>query len=147
MIPSLPSSAHARFSALRAVRELDTCSDKEIWSLLRYADEVRVPAGDRVAEEGRLCTEFVTVMEGVLCTTFHGLSKLLGPGGSYGWDAMCERSTNRATVTVEADARLLVMSHEQFRAVKALVNCVWPQHNEAGLGAVAVTRHVSSVSP
>jgi hypothetical protein len=43
--------------------------------------------------------------------------------------------------------QLLVMSYEQFRAVKALVNCAPRQHNDPGLGAVAVTRHVSSVSP
>jgi hypothetical protein len=147
MIPSPPSSAYARFFALRAVRELASCSDKEIWSLLRYADEVRVLSGDRVAQEGHLCTEFVAVIEGTLCARFHGVSMPLGPGDTYGWDAMWERSTNRTTVTVEADTRLLVMSHEQFRAVKALVNYGRWQHNEAGLGAVAVARHVSSVSP
>jgi hypothetical protein len=43
--------------------------------------------------------------------------------------------------------QLLVMSHEQLRAAKALVNCASRQHNDPGLGAVAVTRHVSSVSP
>lgn len=100
-----------------------------------------------MAQEGHLCTAFVAVIEGTLCASFHGMSTPLGPGDSYGWDAMWERSTNRATVTVEADARLLVMSHEQFRSVKALVNYGRRRHNEAGLGAVAVTRHVSSVSP
>jgi CRP-like cAMP-binding protein len=141
--PARPPSARDRFAALRAVRELAPCSDREIWSLLRYADEVRAPKGQRVAQEGRPCGEFVAVIDGAL----RAGSRLLGRGNSCGWDAMWERSTNPSSVTVEADARLLVMSHEQFRAVKALVKSPRRQHNEPGLGAVAVTRHVSRVSP
>jgi CRP-like cAMP-binding protein len=141
--PSRPESARARFAALRVLPELAPCSDSDIWSLLRYVDEVRLPAGEQVALEGRSCGEFVAVIDGAL----RAGTRLLGPGSSFGWDAMWERSANLATVTVARDARLLVMSHEQFRAVKALVK--WPrrQHNEPGLGAVAVARHVSSVSP
>lgn len=115
--PSRPEFAHERFAALRAIPELETCSDGEIWSLVRFADEVRVPAGVQVAQQGRPAGEFIVVIEG----TLRAGSRLLGPGSSYGWDAMWERSTNRASVTVEANARLLVMSHAQFGAVKALV--------------------------
>jgi CRP-like cAMP-binding protein len=106
-----------RFAALRAVAELEPCTDSEIWSLLTHADEVRLFAGDRVAQEGLYCTEFVVVIEGTLCSRSH----LVRPGETIGWEEMWERSTNPATVTAETDARLLVMSHDQFRAVKALV--------------------------
>lgn len=126
--PSPPQSARARFAALRAVPELASCSDREIWSLLRYADEVRVPAGEQVPSG-----EFVVLIDG----TLRAGTQLLGPGTSFGWNAMWDRSCNRAGATVEADARLLVMSHAQFRAVKALVNSPRRQHNEPGLGAVA----------
>ncbi|HXI96972.1 MAG TPA: hypothetical protein VNG04_12655, partial [Candidatus Acidoferrum sp.] len=77
--------------------------------------------------------EFVVLIDG----TLRAETQRLGPGASYGWDGMWERSANRASVTVEADARLLVMSHAQFRAVKALVKSPSRQHNEPGLGAVA----------
>ena len=120
MRQSLTASARARFDALRAVRELDLCSDKDIWSLLSYADEVCMRAGDQIARQGRNCTEFVAVMEGSLRAESPGSSCLLERGDSCGWDAMWERSPNPATVTVESDARLLIMSHAQFRAVKAL---------------------------
>jgi CRP-like cAMP-binding protein len=112
------SGQRARFAALRAVAELAPCSDADVWSLLVYADEVRLFAGDRVAQGGRSCTELAVVIEGTLCSR----SRLLGPGATVGWDEMWERSTNRTTVTAETDARLLVMSHDQFRAVKALVD-------------------------
>ena len=87
-----------------------------------------MPTGEQVPSG-----EFVVLIDG----TLRAGSRLLAPGASYGWDAMWERSPNRANVTVEADARLLVMSHAQFRAVKALVKSPPRQHNEPGLGAVA----------
>jgi len=111
------SSQRDRFATLRSVAELEPCTDSEIWSLLTRADEVRLFAGDGVAQEGRYCNELVIVMEGALCSG----RQLVGPGETVGWSEMLERSTNRATVTAETDARLLVMSHDQFRAVKALV--------------------------
>ena len=111
------STQKSRFAALRAAEELATCSDAELWSLLTHADEVRLLAGDRVAEEGRYCNELVIVMEGKL----RARSRLVGPGDTFGWNAMWERSTNPVAVTAETDARVLVMSHDQFRAVKALV--------------------------
>ena len=111
------SGQRARFAALRAVSELRQCSDADIWSLLVYADEVRLTAGDRVAQEGRYCTELTIVMEG----TLRSGSRPIMRGATVGWDEMWERSINPTTVTAETDARLLVMSHDQFRAVKALV--------------------------
>ena len=111
------STQRERYAALRSVAELEPCTDSEIWSLLTHADEVRLFAGDGVAQEGRYCSELVIVMEGALCSGTH----LVGPGETVGWSEMWARSTNAATVTAETDARLLVMSHDQFRAVKALV--------------------------
>jgi len=105
-----------RFTTLRAVRELAACSDGDILSLLRQADEVQVPRGKLVAERGRPCAAFVVVVDGRLRSD----CRLLGPGDSCGWDEMWERLPNGATVVAESDTRLLVMSHEQFRAVKGL---------------------------
>ena len=105
-----------RFTALRAVRELSRCSEHEVSSLLRYTDEVDASAGAVIAEQGHLAAAFVVVMEG----TLRAGSCLLKPGDSFGWDAMWERTANPATLVADSDARLLVMSHDQFRAVKGL---------------------------
>ena len=111
------ASGGERFAALRATRELAGCTDEEVQSLLAYTDEAHVFAGERVAHEGRFCTELVVVIDG----TLRARSSMIGPGGTYGWYAMWERSANRATVVAETDARVLVMSRAQFRAVAALV--------------------------
>jgi CRP-like cAMP-binding protein len=95
--------------------------DWQLERLLPYFDEVILPTGALVAREGSPCTEFVVVMGGRLQTTapLAGFSTLVA-GDSVGWEAMWEREANSATVIVESDARLLVMSHSQFRAVKAV---------------------------
>src|SRR5258708_26424491 len=99
------STQRERFAAFRSVAELEQCTDSEIWSLLTHADEVRLFAGDGVAQEGRSCNQLVIVMEGALCSGPH----LVGPGETAGWNDMLERSTNPPTFTAEPDARLLVM--------------------------------------
>lgn len=112
-----------RLQALRSTAELAHCSSSQLRSLLRYVDEVAVPAGIRVAVEGRPCRQFLIVTEGRLRTdSLHGQSHTLRAGDCWGWDAMWERSLNDATVVAESDARLLVMGHAQFRAAKAVAN-------------------------
>jgi hypothetical protein len=130
----------SRFVALRAVAELATCSDAGVRSLLPYTDEVPVCAGDRVARQGRYITELVVVVEGTLCCG----SSLVGPGKTVGWHEMWERSINPMTVTAETDARLLVMSHDQFRAVKALVGPGPVRANDGCLRSPSSEREVRS---
>jgi len=110
-----------RFAALRAIRELADCSDKEIWSLLTSVDEIRLPAGSVVVQAARYCTELVVVIVGTLRAISNGTADRFGPGDSLGWAAMCDRSVNEATVVAESDVRLLVSGHAQFRAFKAVV--------------------------
>ena len=114
------SGLSRRFAALRATKDLVACTDEELRSLLRHADEVSVPAGTPVTQAGLYCTEFVVVMEGTLCAGSNGNHRRLTAGDSYGWRPMWERSVNDATLVAETDARLLVMGHEQFRAVKGI---------------------------
>jgi CRP-like cAMP-binding protein len=114
-------SKGTRIDALRATHELASYSDRHLQELLPYFDEVTVPAGSIVAQEGDRCSEYVVVLNGRLQTTTGRIgSGTLRAGDSLGYDAMWERATNDATVVVDADAQLLVMSHAQFRAIKAV---------------------------
>jgi CRP-like cAMP-binding protein len=98
-----------------------TYPQRQLESLLPYFDEVTLPAGTLVAREGERCSEFVVVMRGRLqATTPFAGPRTLVAGDSVGWQAMWEREANAVTLVVEADAQLLVMSHSQFRAVKAV---------------------------
>jgi CRP-like cAMP-binding protein len=113
----------SRIETLRVARELATCSDRYLEGLLPYFDEVSLPAGTRVAREGDRCTAFAVVMNGRLqANAGCARTRTLIAGDSFGWNAMMERASNEETVIVAADARLLVMSHAQFRAVKVVAD-------------------------
>lgn len=109
-----------RFAALRAMPELADTSDKDLWSLVSSADELRLPAGASVAEAGRYCSELIVVMQGTLRAISNGTARRIGLGDSLGWMAMWDRTLNEATVVAESDVRLLVVGHAQFRAFKAV---------------------------
>ena len=115
-------SSRDRLEVLRATKELGGYSDPQLRRLLPYVDEACVPAGMVIAEAGRLCHQLVIVASGVLETCREGRSGRLGPGDAFGWSAMRDRGVYNATVQSVSDARLLVMSHGQFRAAEALAS-------------------------
>jgi CRP-like cAMP-binding protein len=116
-------SLASRLDTLRSTRELRACSTQELRSLLQHVDELTVPAGSRIAIKGQPCSQFVIVATGDLQVISQGDSgRTLLPGDTVGWAAMWDRSANEATVIAESDARILVMGHAQFRAVKAVAD-------------------------
>ena len=82
----------------------------------RFFDEVAVRAGELIAVEGALCHQLILVIDGQLETRSGGCVGVIGQGDACGWQAMERRGANEATVIARTDARLLVMSHAQFRA-------------------------------
>ena len=105
---------------MRATSEFAGWPERSLRALLPQFDEVTLPARRRIAAEGRPCTQLVIVLEGVLSArSLSCVKRILRAGDSSGWRAMWERGPNEETVTVESEARLLVMGHAQFRAVKA----------------------------
>lgn len=113
-------SEKERLDILRNVKELSTADDTKLRSLLPFFDEVAVPAGVAVAQESRLCHEYLVVASGQLEICRRGRATLLGPGGSFGWTPMRVRGRHDATVVTTSPVQLLVMSHSQFRAAEAL---------------------------
>ena len=109
-----------RLRVLRATRELGRYSDAQLLALLPHLDEQCVRAGAQLALEGRLAHQFVIVASGSLETCRQGRAGKLGRGDTFGWRAMRDRGVNEASVTALSPAHLLVMSHEQFRAVDGL---------------------------
>lgn len=112
----------SRLETLRSTVELAGCSRSELRSLLPYVDEVTVPAGTRIAVKGQPSSQLVIVAEGRLIagSPGDGWHSLL-PADTAGWAEMWEMTANEVTVVAETEARLLVVGHAQFRAVKAVV--------------------------
>lgn len=117
---------HERLRVLRGTAELGGASDEALRSLLPFFDEICLPAGVVLAREGRLSHEFFVVAAGEVEVCRQGSATRLRPGESFGWTAMRERGRHDATVVTMSPARLVVMSHAQFRAAEAL-----PRHPSA----------------
>jgi hypothetical protein len=110
-----------RLGVLRGVVELAAVPEVALRSLAPFFDEVCVPAGVVLAQEGRLGHEFFVVAAGEVDVCRRGRATGLRPGESFGWRAMRERGRHDATAVTMSPACLLVMSHAQFRAAEALV--------------------------
>jgi len=109
-----------RLRILRATEEFAGVTTAELEDLLPFVDELSVPAGLRLAREGSFCHELLIVAEGCLGTNGQNGCAMLGPGEAFGWNAMRIRGRNEATVIAASPTHLLVMGHQQFRAVEAL---------------------------
>jgi CRP-like cAMP-binding protein len=110
-----------RLRILSSTKELGALSRAQLRALLPLVDEIHVPAGTCLAQEGRLCDLYLIVAAGEIESCRQGRKGRLEPGDTAGWNAMQNRSRHDATLVAATSARLLVMSHSQFRAVKALV--------------------------
>jgi CRP-like cAMP-binding protein len=113
-------SNRERLALLHRVRDLAGYDDAHLLGLAHFMDEACVPAGTMLAQEGQLCHELLIVASGTLEVCRRGRAASLGPGGVYGWEAMRNRGRHEATLRTLSAAHLLVMSHEQFRALDGL---------------------------
>jgi CRP-like cAMP-binding protein len=121
-----------RIRILRMTKEFEGSSDAQLDGLLPFFDEVVVPYGTRIAQEGSFGHQFVIVASGELETCRQGKRGRLEPGDTFGLAAMYEQGRYEATVTAMSSARLLVMGHAQFRAVKTVVGAP-PEASEPAL--------------
>jgi CRP-like cAMP-binding protein len=109
-----------RLRILSSTKELGALSRVQLRALLPFVDEMHVSAGTRLALEGRFCDLFLIVAAGEIESCRRGSKGKLESGDTAGWNAMHNRSRHDATLVAATNARLLVMSHSQFRAIRAL---------------------------
>jgi signal-transduction protein with cAMP-binding, CBS, and nucleotidyltransferase domain len=113
----------ARLSVLSSVPELGDCSDSQLRTLLQYVDEVSVQPGVHVSTDGKPCSQLLIVAGGQLRSESQdGRRRTLTAGDTLGWTAMWERGQNEGTVVADTPARLLAVSHAQFRAFQAVTD-------------------------
>jgi CRP-like cAMP-binding protein len=86
----------------------------------QYADEVDVPAGTKLAEEGRFAYEFFAIQEGTAEVTREGaVLATLGPGDFFGEIGLLGADRRVASVTATAPMHLAVLTGSQLRAIES----------------------------
>ena len=103
---------------LRAIPLFSGLSKKELREVARHADEVDVPEGKRLLDEGSTPCEFFAIEEGsVEVRRDADVLAELGPGDFFGETALIERGVRNATVTTAEPSTLVVMTPQEFRAM------------------------------
>ena len=108
----------SKLDQLGQVRLFRACSKKELTTIGRASDEVRVKAGKVLCEEGSAGHEFYLILDGT-ATVKRGGRKVanLGPGDYFGELALLNRSPRNATITADNDMELLVLGQREFSGV------------------------------
>jgi CRP-like cAMP-binding protein len=90
-------------------------SRRELEQIARWADEVDLPEGKRLLDQGRFAYEFFVIQEGE-CEVRQDRRPLatMGPGDIVGEIALMERARRTATVETLSRVRAIVMSARDF---------------------------------
>ncbi len=86
-------------------------SKRERAQVARAADEVEVPEGKRLVEQGRFAYEFVAIEEGTAEVVQDGKTiAQLGPGDFFGEIGLLERDRRTATVVAKTPMKLVTLT-------------------------------------
>jgi CRP-like cAMP-binding protein len=117
----LRSLSNPKVDALSRVPLFAKSGRKELEFLASRTDEVRVEAGRTLIRQGNPSGSFYLLLDGEAEVESDGKARpTLGPGSFFGEISMLDGGPATATVVTTTPARLMVMSHAQFRdAIKA----------------------------
>jgi CRP/FNR family cyclic AMP-dependent transcriptional regulator len=94
------------------------CSAGQLRTIRRAVEEVSVPAGRVLCEEGAIGREFFFIVDGK-ATVRRGGRKvaMLGPGDYFGELALLDRKPRSATVVSDTPMELLVLEQRRFNGL------------------------------
>jgi CRP/FNR family transcriptional regulator, cyclic AMP receptor protein len=109
---------NAKIELIKRVPLFQQLSSRELGEVAALADEIDLPAGRKLTNEGRSGKEFVIIVDGVADVTHRGKTiNKLGPGDFLGEIALVTGRPRTATVTTRSPAKLLVLSAQAFRSL------------------------------
>ncbi len=100
---------------LRQIPLFEGLSKKDLERIGRWSDEVELPAGKRLLDQGRFAYEFFVLAEGTVEVRQdrHPIATL-GPGDFFGEIALLEDDRRTATIETLTPATALVMDARSF---------------------------------
>ena len=103
---------------LSRVSLFSAASKKELEKLAKASDEIEVPAGKEVVEQGRVGHEFFLIVDGNAAVKRNGRKiASLGPGDYFGELSLLDRNPRSASVVADSDMKLLVLGQREFGGV------------------------------
>ncbi len=109
---------NAKVELLKRVPLFERCSKRELEELAGLADELTLPEGYKLTQEGASGKEFVVIVEGFADVRRKGRKvNSLRSGDFLGEIALVTGVPRTATVTTTTPARLLVITAPAFRSL------------------------------
>ncbi|MEA3076819.1 MAG: family transcriptional regulator, cyclic receptor protein [Actinomycetota bacterium] len=104
-----------KLDQLSNVRLFSACTRKELELIGKASDEITVPSGKVLVEQGKPGFEFYLILDGEAVVKRNNKKiAALGPGGSFGELALLTRLPRNATVQAATDMELLVLGQREF---------------------------------
>jgi CRP-like cAMP-binding protein len=98
------------------------CSRRDLQLIARHAENITVPAGKVLMQEGRNGDEFFIVANGKAAVTRNGREvAVLGAGDCFGELALLDRAPRNATVTATTDLEVFILGRREFNGLLAEV--------------------------
>ena len=93
-------------------------SKKELTTIARRSDEVRVPSGKVLTVEGKPGHEFFLIVSGTATVERNGRAiAKLGAGDYFGELSLLDRGPRSATVVADTEMDLMVLGQREFSGV------------------------------
>lgn len=103
---------------LRNVPLFQGCSNKDLEKIARAGDEVRMPAGSLILDQGQTGREAFVVLDGTVVVRRNGKKiDTLGRGAVVGELALLDHGPRTATVICETDCVLLILDQRHFMGI------------------------------
>lgn len=100
---------------LAQVRLFSSCNSKELAKIARASDELSLPRGKVLMNQGRTGREAFVIVDGQASVDVGGVTVAeLGPGDHVGELALLDGGTRTATVTATTDMTVIVLSQRAF---------------------------------
>jgi CRP-like cAMP-binding protein len=103
---------------LASVPLFSACSKKELQAVARATDQLVLPAGKVLCEQGATGREAFVLVEGTAEVRINGKKvATVGPGSCVGELALLDHGPRTATVVAETDVTALVIGIREFGAI------------------------------
>lgn len=103
---------------LASVPLFSACSKKELQAVAKASDELGLPAGRHLCEQGTIGREAFVIVEGSAEVRRNGRKvATLGPGDCVGELALLDHGPRTATVTAATDIVVLVLGAREFAGI------------------------------
>jgi CRP/FNR family transcriptional regulator, cyclic AMP receptor protein len=107
-----------KVDALKSSPLFEALSRRQLVEIARLTEDLEVPVGTVLCEEGSRGNEFFVITDGEADVTRGGRRlATLGSGDFFGEIAMLEPVTRTATVTAATPLRFFMVNHRAFKSV------------------------------